>query len=178
MKTKIFFLSLMVLLIFSGVLLFANSAKAQICMNEGDLCGSSNFNGTSCCSGLTCVDDIPGLFTCITQTGGGGNQGNCPTGFTEKAGVCFPTETGLPETSIVNILSNFLSWILGIFGFIAIIAFVISGIQYLTAAGSEKTLETAKRNMKWSIVGVIVGISGLVIIWAITEALKATTPYF
>lgn len=98
--------------------------------------------------------------------------------FTSIAGVCVPTETGLPETPITTILSNLLSWILGIFGFIAIIAFVISGIQYLTAAGNEETLKTAKNNMKWSVVGVIVGISGLVIIGAITRALQATTSYF
>ncbi len=80
--------------------------------------------------------------------------------FTSMAGVCVPTETGLPETPIASILSNFLSWILGIFGFIAIIAFVISGIQYLTAAGNETQIENAKKAMKWSLVGVIVGISG------------------
>ncbi|GBE17064.1 hypothetical protein BMS3Abin15_00900 [bacterium BMS3Abin15] len=102
----------------------------------------------------------------------------CPDSFEKEAGVCFPTETGLSEAPVIDIMANFLSWVLGIFGFIAIIAFVISGIQYLTSAGDEKMIETAKRNMRWSVIGVIVGISGLVIIWAITEALDASTPYF
>lgn len=98
----------------------------------------------------------------------------CKPGFTEYAGVCFPDDTGLSEASVKDIVVNAMQWILGIFGFIALIAFAISGIQYLTAAGSENAIETAKRNMKWSIVGVIVGLGGLVIIWAIDSLLFAS----
>lgn len=97
----------------------------------------------------------------------------CKLGFTEYSGVCFPDDTGLSETPVKNIVVNVMQWLLGIFGFIALIAFAISGIQYLTATGNENAIETAKRNMKWSIVGVIVGLGGLVIIWAIDTALNA-----
>lgn len=103
-----------------------------------------------------------------------------PQYFEEKAGVCVPTEasTGLSDTAAADIIKNFMFWILGIFGFIAIIAFVISGIQYLTSAGEEKQIETAKRNMKWSLVGVIVALSGMVIIFAVDTALGGFDPYF
>jgi len=96
----------------------------------------------------------------------------CGEGFTEHSGVCFPDDTGLSEASVWVIVVNLMRWILGIFGFIAIIGFVISGIQYLTSAGNENAIETAKRNMKWSIVGVIVGLGGLTIIWAVDWALR------
>lgn len=99
----------------------------------------------------------------------------CEEGFVAKSGVCIPSETGLSQASVVDILDKFLSWGLGIFGFFAIIAFVISGIEYLTSRGDEGQITTAKRNMKWSILGVIVGLSGLIIIWAITEALDAVS---
>lgn len=98
--------------------------------------------------------------------------------FKEYGGVCFPINTGLAETEITVILKNLLMWLLGIFGFIAIIAFIISGVQYLVSAGDEKTIETAKRNMKWSLVGVIVALSGLIIIQAVTAALKAASTLF
>ena len=96
----------------------------------------------------------------------------CEPGFTEYSGVCFPDDTGLSEAPVWAIVVNLMRWILGIFGFIAIIGFVISGIQYLTSAGNENAIETAKRNMKWSIVGVLAGIGGLVIIWAVDSVLR------
>ena len=81
--------------------------------------------------------------------------------------------TGLPNGTIYGIVMNILSWILGIFGFIGIIGFVISGIIYLTAAGDDTRAETAKKAMQYSIIGVIVGLAGLVAISAIDTMLGA-----
>ena len=67
-----------------------------------------------------------------------------------------------------------MNWLLALFGIIAIIAFVISGIQYLVSAGDEGIAETAKRNMKFAIIGVIVALSGWIIISAITQALSGS----
>lgn len=104
----------------------------------------------------------------------------CKTGFEPQAGVCFPIKSviGLSDASVNDIIKNLMNWILGIFGLLAIIAFVVSGIQYLTSAGEEKSVETAKRNMKWAAVGVIVALSGYVIIKAVDAALKATSATF
>lgn len=162
----------------------------------GDLClpcgGAGDSCESICCSGFSCVSG-----KCVAGSGGTNPTGNTsggtnPTGdtstssgvkcdsanFKEIAGVCFPKNTGLAETSISTILSNALFWLLGIFGFFGIAGFVISGIQYLVSAGDDKMIETAKRNMKWSLIGVVVGISGMVIIRAITAALEATTSSF
>ena len=46
------------------------------------------------------------------------------------------------------------------------------------AAGNEKIIETAKRNMTYSIIGVIVALAGFVIIQAIDTALRATSTVF
>lgn len=97
----------------------------------------------------------------------------CPDDFELKGGVCFPLDTGLSDESVVSVLGNFMDWLLAIFGLIAIVAFVISGIQYITAAGDERAAETAKANMKYSIIGIIVALSGYVIIQAIDTALRA-----
>ena len=83
----------------------------------------------------------------------------------------------LPAQRIYIIIGNLMMWILGIFGFIGIIGFVISGIMYLTAAGNEDQITKAKAAMKWSIVGVIVGLGGLVIIWAINNALYGISEF-
>jgi len=79
---------------------------------------------------------------------------------------------GLPSGQIGDIIRAVLTWLLGAVGLIAIIAFAISGIQYMISAGNEDMIKTAKSHMTWSIVGVIVALSGLVIVFAIDRALR------
>ena len=70
---------------------------------------------------------------------------------------------GLPKGSILGIVDNILMWMLGILSAVALIGFIISGIMYLTAAGDETQAGKAKKAMLYSIIGVIVGLSGFVI---------------
>ncbi len=77
------------------------------------------------------------------------------------------TGTGLPRAQLGSIIANIALWLLAIFGFIAVIGFVISGIMYLLSAGDEDRQEQAKRAMYYSITGVIVGLVGLVVIYAV-----------
>ncbi len=102
----------------------------------------------------------------------------CPANYDGSTGVCIPTNTGLSSAPVSGILSNLMSWLLGILGVIGIMAFVISGMQYLLSAGDEKTAETAKTNMKYSIIGIIVALSGFIVIQAVNTALKATSSNF
>jgi len=113
------------------------------------------------------------------QTPGNSTATTCTNG-TATAGVCFPNNTGLPDPTggISGIAKNVLNWMLGIFTTIAIIAFVISGLQYLTSTGDEEQLTIAKRNAKWSMVGVLVGLSGYVILQAVQAALTASSSSF
>lgn len=80
---------------------------------------------------------------------------------------------GLPGSTIEAIVTNIAMWILGIFGFIGVIGFVIAGIFYLTAAGNAEQEKTAKKAMTMSIIGVVVGLLGLVIIKAADMLLNA-----
>jgi hypothetical protein len=88
-------------------------------------------------------------------------------------------EINIPETNLPSppggiqaILSNLLAWILGIIGMIAIISFAIAGFQYFYSAGDQTKMETAKKNLTYSIIGVVVALSGLVILKAIDTALR------
>lgn len=96
----------------------------------------------------------------------------CPAGTAPMSGICVPNNTGLSSSSITSILGNLMLWLFGIFGFLAIIAFVISGLQYLTAAGDEGQAETAKQNAKYSAIGIVVALSGFIIIRAVDQALN------
>jgi len=89
-----------------------------------------------------------------------------------------PASTNLPTNSFYQIIRNIMMWLLGLLGFVAVIGFVISGIMYLVAAGDEEAQKRAKRAMFYSITGVIVGLVGLVILFAVERMLGATTPQF
>ncbi len=82
-----------------------------------------------------------------------------------------PANTTLPAGSVTGIIGNIMTWMLGLVGFLGVIGFAISGILYLTAAGDEDRITTAKRAMTWSIVGVIVALLGVVIIKAANSML-------
>lgn len=103
----------------------------------------------------------------------------CPSDFDGSTGVCIPTSTsvGLSDKDISELLTTFMNWLLGIFGFIAIIAFIISGLQYLTAAGDEKQAETAKRNLQYSIIGIIVAFSGFVVLTAVNAFFQGSSTF-
>ena len=73
---------------------------------------------------------------------------------------------GLPSGSIYGIIKNVVYWLLGIFAFFGIIGFVVSGIMYLVSAGNDEMITKAKKYMMYSIVGVIVGLMGYVILQA------------
>lgn len=98
------------------------------------------------------------------------NTDGCGNGFIREDGICWPSSSliGLLSPSGPNplgsVLEKVMSWLLGLVGFVAVIAFVISGMQYLLSAGNQDMIETAKRNMKWSIMGLVVALSGVVII--------------
>lgn len=71
-------------------------------------------------------------------------------------------DTGLPVSTIFGIIESIMFWLLALVGIIGVIGFAIAGILYLTAAGDEGRIGTAKTAMLYSIVGVIVAIAGLV----------------
>ena len=71
-----------------------------------------------------------------------------------------------------------MSWLLGLVGFLGVIGFAIAGILYLTAAGDDDRIQTAKKAMLWSIVGVIVALLGVVIIQAADKMLSGESSEF
>jgi small-conductance mechanosensitive channel len=92
------------------------------------------------------------------------------------AGICFP-QTQLPKNTIEQILLNFMNWLFGIFAFLAIISFIISGIQYFMATGNPDMAKKAKANMIYSIIGVVVALSSLVIIYAVEGFLNSNVSF-
>lgn len=57
-----------------------------------------------------------------------------------------------------------LNFLLSVFAMIAIIGMLISGLLYFLARGDERAMQKAKRSFTYGIVGVIVALSGLMVI--------------
>ena len=66
--------------------------------------------------------------------------------------------------SLATIALKVLNFLLSIVGVAAIIMLAAAGIAYMTAAGNEGQIETAKKMTKWSIVGIAVALGALVIV--------------
>ena len=81
--------------------------------------------------------------------------------------------TGLACTPVKEILEGFLYWLLKILASIAVVGFMISGGMYLLSGGNEKMIENAKKSFFYSVIGVIVALSGFVIIKAVDNLLRA-----
>jgi hypothetical protein len=142
-------------------------------------CTPSSACATSTCVGSTCSDGcsgtVSGTKACSSVIDLSQPPTTCSTGFVLRGKLCFPDigSTSLSNMSVLDLLKKVMNWILSIIAVLAIIAFVISGVQYLVSAGDEDMAETAKRNMTSAIIGLAVALSGLIIVSAIAGLLGA-----
>lgn len=136
-------------------LLIATLFLAGTYQTFGAVCGTADLGGVSLGFGNT---------DCLRATSGSAawRQMLDANGF------------DLPGGSIIGIIQNLLFWLLAIFSLLGIIAFVYSGLLYLTAYGDGKQMENAKNNAKWGVIGLIVGLSGIIIITAVNAFLSGS----
>ncbi len=73
--------------------------------------------------------------------------------------------------TIAQLLLNTLNFLLEIFGIIAIISMLLSGIVYLTSGGNESQIARAKKMTVYSIIGIVVALGGVIIIKTISQFL-------
>lgn len=105
----------------------------------------------------------------------GGNGTGETGGGLNGSGIVLPTGTGLSDKSILEIITFVLEWLLSIFLIIAVISFIITGIQFLMAMGGSysDSYRNAKENFRLSILAVVVVGSSLIILKTIDYLLKA-----
>lgn len=88
-----------------------------------------------------------------------------------------PSGTNLPGGTVFNIIKGIMNWLLALVGIFGVIGFAIAGILYLTAAGDEDRVNTAKKAMLYAIIGVIVALVGLVALKAAESMLGANSNF-
>ncbi len=74
-----------------------------------------------------------------------------------------PSRVGT-SLSLLEIMTNVLSFLLTIIGIIAIIMLVIGGFLYLTAAGNEDQIDRGKKIVKYSVIGILIALAAMVIV--------------
>lgn len=73
--------------------------------------------------------------------------------------------------SLASVGLNVFNFLLSVFGIIAIIALVVSAGIYFFSAGNEKIVEKAKKSMTYAFVGIILAMSGMIIIRTLNQFL-------
>jgi peptide methionine sulfoxide reductase MsrB len=80
--------------------------------------------------------------------------------------------SALVGPTLTQIALNFLNFLLSIVGILGLIMLIIGGIMYLTSAGSEERIKSAKNIVLYSIVGIAISLAALVIVKQIANLLK------
>jgi hypothetical protein len=73
-------------------------------------------------------------------------------------GVDIPVPTGAQSnlTSLGDVVSRGLQFLLPLSGIILFVIIIMSGFQLLTSAGDPKKMEQAKQRLTWGVVGFVV----------------------
>lgn len=79
-------------------------------------------------------------------------------------------------SNIPTFLQHTLGWLLGFVGVFAVAAIIYSGIMYISAAGDTAQAEKAKKNLTWSIIGLVVVALSAVIIRLVNDIINGVNP--
>ena len=77
------------------------------------------------------------------------------------------------ETSINQLISTIINWLLGIAFGIAVLFLIIGGFWYITSAGNEETAEKGKNTAINAIIGIIIIIMSYVIVNVVSNLLTS-----
>lgn len=90
-----------------------------------------------------------------------------------------PSSWGIPSptaaiSDIPSALTHTMNWFLGIAGFLAVIAVIYAGFMYITSAGDTAQAESAKKNLTFAIIGIVLIALSAVIVNTVQDVLSRT----
>lgn len=83
------------------------------------------------------------------------------------AALINPTGT----TDLRVVIGHLIQGALGLSGVVALLMFIIGGVQYLTASGDPEKAKKAKRTLIWTTLGLVVLFSSYAIVYALIRAI-------
>jgi hypothetical protein len=69
------------------------------------------------------------------------------------------------------LLTNFLKWLLSVAGSLALLMLITGGVFYVTSSGNDQRVETAKKMITWTLLGLILILASYAIIITIDQLL-------
>lgn len=84
-------------------------------------------------------------------------------------------DLGFPTESVDSVFFDFLSYLLGFFGLVSLIMFLVGGFMYLSAAGSTERVEKAKNLIRNAVIGMAVVILSYTVVLFFYEAVLTFT---
>jgi hypothetical protein len=136
-----FIVGLAILFVVLGGILYMLSAGDPAMVKRAKNCWMFSFIG------FAIVASAPTLLSQIVDILGGADKVN----------------TGTP-IALEQIVANVLNLLLSVLGMLCIISLTVAGGMYMTAYGDDKRVETAKKIAQYSIIGLVVALSSLVVI--------------
>ena len=104
---------------------------------------------------------------------------SAPIAFAEPSlgsggGITNPLGGG-PDQTITDVLTKIINWMLGLVGFLALIALIIGGARMIMDFGNEEQVKKAKSTILWAVIGLAVVILSYAIINIVTTEILGTS---
>ncbi len=91
----------------------------------------------------------------------------------DKWGLERLSSTDLPKGTPAEVMSRVINYLLGFVGVVLIAILVYGGFTYMTSAGNEKKIESAKKILTYAIIGVVIIFASYIIANYTIRALTA-----
>ncbi len=78
---------------------------------------------------------------------------------------------GGSATNVADIIEKIIKFLLGFVGGLSVLMIIVAGIMYITSGGDEARVDTAKKWLTYSIVGLVVALLGWVIVKTVISGL-------
>jgi hypothetical protein len=153
----------------------------------GASCSQTDDKPCDASKNLVCDPDT---YTCQAQkVNGGGNGGpnpggtgsaiQCPTGTENLNGFCVPksgynTKSIAGTSTLADLILTVINYLLILSGMIAVIALIVGGFWYITAAGNEEQVEKGRKAIVNAIIGLIVVILAYAIVNIVIQTFTTT----
>lgn len=72
-----------------------------------------------------------------------------------SAAVSINISNPIATSDFSVLVSNFLKWILSVAGALTLLMLITGGVFYITSSGNEQKIETAKKMIIWTILGLM-----------------------
>jgi len=151
----------------------ADSATQQAIASDPILTGGSQSSGGG---------TLPATVTGGTSaaSGGASTAGGCPAPLVSgPGGLCMPQSSFASNSiagasTLTGLALTVINYLLILAGMIAVVALVIGGFWYLTAAGNEEQSEKGRKAIMNAIIGLIVVVLAYAIVNIIVNTLTTT----